>query len=211
MAKDDGVMDVSKPGKTPAEPSARPIIVKSGRMVQDPTLKTDNPADLPDKEKNDTSVVKRLGITVKPLGAPKEDEKPKAEEPKPAIIEAPTLVTEPKPAEEEKPKAAPEEDLENISSSSSAEVSAIAEQANAKKTTPAQIEEDKKKAEAIEKMIEEKKYFVKIGQPKSTKSAKMALVVFLVIVLAVVGFDLAVDAGLLEVDFFTPPVDLIKN
>lgn len=203
MAKDDsGVMDVSKPGKTPAEPSGRPIIVKSGPMVPDPTLKTDNPAEMPAKDKSENTGVKRLGITINPLGGPRADEKSASKE-----LKAPEAE---KPAEPEKPQE-PEEKAENPAASDAAVVDAVADQANAKKVPAAQTEEEKKKAEAIEKMIESKQYFVKVRQPKSTKSAKMALVLLLTIVLVFVGFDLAVDAGLLTVDFFTPPIDLIKN
>lgn len=84
-AKDDDskVFDVAKPGKTPATPTAKPIIVGHKTLLQDPMVKTADTDELvPDKEDVSLTQVSTTAPTIQPIDDNTE-EKPGAEEEKP--------------------------------------------------------------------------------------------------------------------------------
>lgn len=111
---------------------------------------------------------------------------------------APEEVAEAKPAET--PKPAPETAVAD-----NAVVNAVASQAGAKKK-PVEgevTEEDKAKQEAIQKLIESKKYNVKVGEVKRRRSRHGA-VALIVLLLALIGVYLALDARLIESNLELP-------
>lgn len=200
------VMDVSKPGKTAADATARPIIIGHGSMAQDPMV---NPAE----NKNPDAPEKKPDSEAIPVGKkiilPISEQEKSAEEIKETT---PEQAEEPKtPDAEAKPEAEPEpaepQETSGESSSDSAVVDAVADQVDVKKQELAD-EEDKKKQEAINKLVSDKKYFVPIGKAHK-KSRNFTATFILLVLVVVIGVVLAIDAGLLDIGVDLP-IDLIK-
>ncbi len=206
---DKQVMDVSKPGKTPADASARPIIVGHKPQVQDPMVNTaedTNPeVSAPSEEPSTTSPAtsKKVIAPLSELEKPNEDEATES-----------TDSTEPDASITDTPKEEPDEQNDaptetDEESSDAAVVDAVAEQVGAKKKEDAESEEEKKRLAELEKLIAEKKYFVPIGKAHR-KSNRITLFVTLFLLLVLVGLLVAIDAGLLDTGFDLP-FDIIQN
>lgn len=216
------VFDVAKPGKSAPDPNSRPIIVSRGPQVEDPMVSKKPPSDdLPPSAPvvsvspataegkttpestaaSISSLSSSRRITINPLHddtPPETVDTGKAEE-----STAPEDTEEKEPTEpEDKEEAAPE-------TSSAAAVNAVAEQAGAAKKGKNQ--EDTAQKEATEKLVESRQYFVPIGETRQSRMLERSLIIVLVVLLlGLVGFNLAIDAGLVQTDI-RPLFDFIKN
>lgn len=201
------IMDVSKPGKSPAEPSARPVIVGHRSLVQDPMV-TSTEASKPDKSESEeetkpTSPSSGKKVIV-PLGEqaakPNKADQSAREEPNNASDSAERTASA---DEETKEQAGAEESTEAVSDA--AVVDSVIEQVNTgtKREEELKAAEERKKTEAIEKLITEKKYFVPIGKDSrsSIKGMWVPAVVLLLTLLVIVG---AIDAEILKTGFSLP-------
>lgn len=207
------VFDVAKPGKTPAEASSRPIIVTHKPLVEDPMVsKKTEQTDLTDKPSGEATpsaageVVNHGGKIVEPLRNEFEETQD-TEEKKPNESYETTSETESNPEPEFQEDAKSE-----TNSETSAEINTAAEeldQAKAKQETDAKASKQEiELQEKVSKLIEEKKYFVKIGETRRHKSTSTG-VILLVLLLVIVGLYLAVDAELIKTNF-SLPYDFIK-
>ena len=201
------VMDVSKPGKTPADPSARPVIVGHKPMVQDPMVtetedETVEAVEEPQAETEEKPAVspsasKRI---IAPLSAEEKsvDDTEADEESQPVAEE--TVSEDSIPAKTKN---------EDSATSDAAVVDAVVDQvADKKKVDEQQEADERKKREALEKLVAEKKYFIPLGRSHHTSGH--GLLVFTVLLgVAFLGLVAAIDAGMLEAGF-TLPFDLIK-
>lgn len=106
-------------------------------------------------------------------------------------------------------KDVPADEAEAPISDDAAEVDAIAEQAGANKKKGAPTEEEKKRQETINKLIEEKKYFIPIKVASRKRRARWNLVILVILLLAVGGY-LSVDAGLVGANI-SLPINFIRN
>lgn len=184
--KDKKTMDVSKPGKSAPDTSARPVIVSHKPTVQDPMVKTEEQAEEAPKPEETTAVHNKV---IQPITEqPSKDAK-----------------TQETPETEEKTSAEKEADKE------AAVVDAVAEQADLgpKNKNAGPTEEEKKKQEALEKLITDKKYFVPIGQVAHRRNQR-TLTIFLVLLIALAGVYLAIDAELINLNVDLP-FELIRN
>ncbi len=220
MAASKKVFDVAKPGKSQPAPTSRPIIVNHSPEVQDPMfaktssapkIKTTSIAvggheDEEDKSPESTaastatlSSVDRVTIT--PPSHNDTDKEP----------EAPSGDKQGLEADSDSVVLTEESDTSELSGASdSAAVDAIAEQANLNKKHK-ETPEEASKREALEKLIENKKYFLPIDEAKHIHALERILFVMLVIFLiGLVAADLAIDAGLIKTEI-KPVIDLIKN
>lgn len=193
MAEKDKPMDVTKPGKSAPDATARPVIVGHKPMVQQDPMVKDGKDDIDPEIKTAEEKVAETPHTEKVIEPPKGAEQPaKTEE-------------ETKPTETPEETSTPEEPV----SDDSAVVDAVAEQAGAKKKDAELSEEEKKKQEAIAKLIEEKTYFVPIKVASKKRNARWSVVI-LVLLLLLVGAYLAADAGVISVPFKLP-IRIIKS
>lgn len=220
--KPNQVFDVAKPGKTPASSTSRPVIVGHGPMLKDPMVNEE------EKEDSRQTAPKISGGTIgeKVVEPPKKEDsdsvKESSKEDK-ATEESPEK-TEEKKAEEQTTSTdsitekieEKEEDssnkTDNVNNDEDTkqdknEVQAVNKADTAKKN-PAQSKEDEARQKEIEKLIEEKKYFVPIGQVAKKRNNTTAVVALFIVLLAICGY-LAVDAGLILKDVVLP-LDLIK-
>lgn len=183
----DKVFDVAKPGAVTPDENSRPLIVTRKTLAQDPMVKS---SDTDEEAPNAKVPLAASAKKIEPTDGAKETLMPK----------------------EAEPPAAKSEDASKSSSSVD-----LPEEDDPQKEADS---EAKKKAEAeakererlahIEKLIEEKKYFVNISETKKQKAANKVVVVFVILLLLLVGAYLAVDAGVVQTSI-SLPVDLIKN
>lgn len=109
--------------------------------------------------------------------------------------------------------AAAAEKSDSPASSTEAEVNAVAEQANTNQKAVAakQQEEEQKRLDALEKIVQDKTYFVPIGQVNRRRNNRRAVVILVLVVLvALVGLDLVMDAGYLDLPV-KPPTNFFQN
>jgi hypothetical protein len=221
ITDDKKVFDVAKPGKSAPEPTARPIIVSRGPQVEDPmvskvapsagrqpssapTVKAAPAAEETEAKPEATaasssSLSSSKRITITPLHNDKPAES----------VDTGKTAAEPTPEAEtpEEPEKADVNPEEPAAGSAQAEVNAVAEQAGPAKKD----KEDAKQKEELEKLAASKEYFVPIGEARQTRMLERFLIIVLaVLLLGLVGFNLAIDAGLIETDI-RPLFDLIKN
>lgn len=208
----DKSFDVEKPGKTAPSASTRPIIINSGPMVKDSTITAVSSTD-PLLDSSDSlpkkSPPSRTGLTLSPSKS----------------ISRPTDEVSPETVDEEATKSATPAPTENLNSDltnqeiDNKETSKSPENnseettapADSKKTSAQNNEEEKKKAEAVEKLIQEKKYFINLGDTRKSKPARNLLIIVIILAVTLLAVDLLVDSGLIKTQLFIPPVDLIKN
>lgn len=202
------VFDVAKPGKTPAEASSRPIIVTHKPMIEDPMvskktapeIESDEKPSVEPESKPTTEVVSHGEKILAPLHDAG-DEEPKTTEEKPAEEPIETAVT----AETE--QADTETNSESADSTAN-DINSAAEEIDQKKAQ--QEAESKASKEELEiqdkvtKLIEEKKYFVKVGETHHKRQSKSAGVILLFLFLVLIGTYIAIDVGLIKTNFQLP-------
>ncbi len=185
-----GVFDVSKPGSTPPNSSSKPIIVSHKPMIKDSIVKEEKTDNNPEvklvapSEKAEESKTVIQPLTVK-IGEDPKDDKPKLEN---------------KPEE-------PKDNTKNTEQDK-AIVDAVVSQSNDKKQKKLNEEADLENKEKIEKLIDSKKYFVKVRPAKAKRNKRTFLVFLSVILLGLIGIGAAADAEILDINV---PFDFIKK
>ena len=186
------VFDVAKPNATPAPATSRPIIVNHRTMASDPMMSSK--AATEDEESSEQQKLKvSKAKVIQPANdnvVPEEtkEEGSKQKETNPSQAAEPTVSETTKKAVEE------------------ATVDAIASQMGKKKKKP--TEEDEVKQAEIKKHIEEKTFFVPIGQVKKRRN-KRRLIATIVFLLLLVAAYLVLDADIFGLHVAVP-IDLIK-
>lgn len=187
------VMDVSKPGKTPADATTRPIITGHA-VLKDPMINATDPEsevptdtllegeDVPDEAAAPSTTHK----VIKPI-EPEPKDTDNKEEPEP-----------------EKKSDAPEPQI-----TEGAVVDAVIDQVTDKKKQEVVDAEELERRELVDKLVEEKKYFVAISETKARRTSKFLLIFVAALLPLLVGLVLAIDAGVIETNI-TLPFDLIK-
>lgn len=209
-AGDKKVFDVAKPGKSAPDATGRPIIVGHKPMIQDPMVNStaENSASEESASKEEKAPVTRSTKKIVPLSEP--EETPSAE--KAVKEDAAEDAASQEPASTEpanKPSEAPDEEAaDKPETDESAAVDALANQAVRRKEGEL-TEEEKKRAEAINKLIEDKTYYVRVGQAHQKRNTSLIIVLVLFAV-AVAGLAVAMDAGFVQSNIELP-FDFIPN
>lgn len=179
MAEDTTkVADVSRPGTTPPDASAKPIIVSHKPMMKDPMVNENSAeTDVPAEEKSKTPLNKDGNKVIEPL------EK-----------------TDDKSEKEEKTEETPENEEVAV-------VEAVLDQKDGKKKSVKETQDAAEKNDQFEKLVESKKYFVKVRAPKRRRNKRVLITIVVVSLFALVGFGMAADAEMVDVDV---PFDFIK-
>lgn len=180
------ISDVAKPGNTPADATSRPVIVNRESFIKDPMVNDDSDA----KDKTPESEVRASAgkKVIKPL---EDTETTKESAPEP---DAKTENTE---------EAAAEPVSDN------AVVDAVLDQVSDTKQQVAQDKETEQRQVLVDKLVEQKKYFVPLATAQHRRNNKIAVVVVAALLPLLVGIVLAMDAGVIETGV-TLPFDLIK-
>lgn len=213
--KKDKVFDVAKPGKSAPATSAKPVIVTNRPVLKDPMVveEDNNPAitgEAPDVATPPSTPAvspSNTRLKIQPLNhdetADKKDDGPTN-----------TLTTA-----EEKPQAAtPAESSEGGVPTKSSEDTDIADtdeppatpKANAEATELAARKEAERQ-EQLDKVAESRKYYLPINQVEKRRNRQYTIAgVLLIILLAVVWADIALDAGIVTIPGVKAPTHLFK-
>lgn len=171
------VNDVAKPGSTPPDASGKPVIVSHKPMLKDPMVNEEEEKPI------EEGLHKSAKTTIKPVHDDIATEKNETEEA--------DQVEESTEDEVAGPKDTDSDSLED-------------ESVKPKKKTKEESNEDDEK---IRKLVESKKYFVKVRAPKRKRNKRTIIVLLFVLLLGLVGFAAAADAELIPVKV---PFDFIK-
>lgn len=202
------VFDVAKPGKTPAEASSRPIIISHKPLVEDPMVSKKSEQTDPDDKPSGIAVSTSAGEVVshggKVVQPPQHEEveTDKSSHPAETVNDADNSI-EPETKEQAKTESTSQASVEINAAADELEQKNVKQEADAKES-----KQEAELQERISKLIEEKKYFVKIGETRRHKSASTGIMLFLLL-LVVAGLYLAVDAELIKTSI-SLPYDFIK-
>jgi hypothetical protein len=157
-------IDVTKSGGAEPQPTTKPIIVTNRPILKDPMVKD------PDGKEHQP-----VSATGKVVAAPA------------GLVDKKTPVDMPKPTSDaaNKPAVKP---TETPASSEKAVMDAVAAKSAGKDKPAAQTEEEAKRQAQIDKLIEEKKYFLPIGQVTKRKKNIQLLIVLGVVVAAAAAY-----------------------
>lgn len=212
------IIDVSHPGKTPPSSSGKPVIVTNRPILQDPMVVTDAPQEeQPGAPPVTAPTTARIKIT--PLTDDSSEKDTPAEKPsKEKTIAQLAEEAEKRSAEKAAPTPeppAPEAQPEKAEPSKEEPASLDAPLPDKKK--PAKTDEDeaeaKKKREAeLEKLVENKKYYLSINSVEKRRTKRAITIgVVLCLLLGAVWLDVALDAGILKLQGVKPLTHFFSN
>jgi hypothetical protein len=227
--------DVAQPGKTPPSPNSKSVIITHGPIMKDPmvvveeaeTNESDTTVEAPASEKTSTSRTAPLLEPVSDKMAAKTEKsaktKPTEPEPEPEDHEKIEVKITPK-TETPTPEPAPEEtvpEIETKPEEPDTEEEPATDQPKADETaTPAEVDdaakaaatEDAEKEAGVQKLIDGKQYFLPINTVEKRKSKRfVALGIVLSLLLAVAWADIALDAGLIDIQGVKPVTHFFSN
>lgn len=205
-------MDIQKPGDTKPDTSARPIIVTNRPILQDPMVKNTNSVTPTPEEQKTPEEEKEISKTTKTLEPSQElvteEENSKQEE---AVTEPTDNANEDAPDSETEKNLVTKDSIPESKESDSAVVDAVvagAAQKSGKSEQQLIEDEDEKRHQAAQVLIDSKKYIVPIGQVTRARHNRHALILLIVIVLFAAVY-VSIDIGLIHVPF-TLPVHLVN-
>lgn len=181
------VIDVSRPGSSKPSATSRPVIVGSGKLMQDPMVKSAEAEDDADAASAPSSTGKSK--IIQPLsesGNDKEADEPEESEPAEAEKQAAEEGSD-NPKEEDAEESAPEaaaEKTDTENKSETAIVDAVIDQATSKKNTTKQ--EVETTDDRIDTLIEEKKYFVSVGKTRKKRFNTIVISISIAAIIATV-------------------------
>ncbi len=209
------------PGNPKADPTARPIIVRSGPMMRDPSIidQGNSEEDMPKSEEGMISQAKT--ITIKPIS---DDDTPKESNSETKLTPPQTQIEssdQPKPDEEVKeneslaadapaPETTKEEETKPEAPASKAPeeetpVNDTPSDASLKRQELKQEEVDKEHLKKLDQLVESERYFLPINMREKRQNRRVILIgVLICIVLAIVWVDVALDAGLISNSLHLP-------
>lgn len=227
--KSPKVFDISKPGKSTAAATARPVIVSNRPIMQDPMVAPSAPSapDLPN-----SSSATSVKVNIKPLSEPVEDsnapeaeaaknEAAKPDEPTEPSESVETVETSAEPVANEKAEESKAADQVEPAPEETkpAEKTAVPDDAPSPDTAgldqtkdekaAAELEAAAKQEEEIHKLVESKEYFLPINSVEKRRSKITGTVGFVVIVLlALLLINIMLDVGTLTIPGVKPLTNL---
>jgi len=194
------VMDVAAPGKGKIVGTSRPVV---GPIASDVSKKSNISDTVPEEESVQVFSPSASKRVIQPISAP-EEETVNSDEVKETVT-----------AENNQEVQATSSVPEDIESSDAAGVNALAESVNSKKENALKVEEQARRDEEVQKLIDSKKYVVPIGKEGSkTKTTKnhtsgLWLLPILIILAAAASAYLLIDGNVINANVELP-FDLIK-
>jgi hypothetical protein len=193
------IFDVSKPGSTAPSSSSKPIIVSHKPIIKDSTL-IENTEQKPSNSNPEVLKAPSEKVEVsKTVIMPLSDNESNSESDQDDTKES-------KKNQEKEPLSKSSKSTEK--SQEETVVDAVISRAGDKKQKKLDEEELEAKKDRINNLVESKKYFVKVRQPKSKRKKRALLLVILLIIATFIGFVIAADAEVINVKV---PVDFIKK
>lgn len=195
------IMDIRRPGKSPANATSRPIIVGHGAMIKDPMV-----------HDKGTEIVSDV--------APVETTHPEIlAEPKPELVLTPEAASVSGAAIDtaaidaknntsvagESAVTTPELQTETSNTSDdSIIVDTVAGQATLSREEKQIKSDEAAHQEALKKLIDDKTYFLRVSQPRTVRSKSRIGIVLIVLALLIIGAYLLVDSGVIKTGIDLP-------
>lgn len=208
-------MDVSKPGKSTPTASSRPIIVGHKPEVRDPMVTEESDVSAQEQVIDVKRTAPKVITPLESESQQQDDNNPTSPDsssvtavddtPKeaPLVDEAPESVT-PASLDSNVPSKEPKKEKDSNDKGSSV-INAVVGQAtkNKDKKTDKKIDELEKRQAEIEKLIEDKKYFVHTTQV-TKKQRKTRWIALLILLIIAIGAYLAIDAQVVKNNYKLP-------
>ncbi len=200
--------DVMKPNRAGASPTSRPIIIRHGPMMADPTITKPDPNDAQQSthEKNVSNTHRKNKV----IEAPQEEVSPVPEgsSRSDAASIAPNRKSETVESNESAAAYVTEEPRGDSEESRDAQ---IINEEEPKSSPSGLSKEEQARLNTTAQLTESKKYFLPIREAKRKRRARMTLLLLvLFLVIGIVTADLLIDAGIIQTDI-PPLANLIKN
>lgn len=204
------VMDIKRPGKSVANATSRPVIVGHGAMMKDPMMQNkgnEAASDMPEVDHQPEDLVKaqqKAELVLAPPVAVVE-----ADTSKPQVAETEAVPAEEKlvsttvDTEDSKEKVS-DDDKPNDATNDSIIVDTVAGQASFSKDEKIKADEEAVQQEALSKLINEKTYFVKVGQQVHRQRKNRLSIIILILLVLLVAAYLLIDAGVVKAGFSMP-------
>ncbi|HWB39382.1 MAG TPA: hypothetical protein VG604_04075 [Candidatus Saccharimonadales bacterium] len=236
--KNQPIIDVAHPGKTPPDVTSRPVIVTNRAIMKDPMVVGEKPqTDLEVEPTKSQPLSTKPAVKLKPLEEPASDKpgKPAAgnepEETEPAdnskattdpeehLTAASKAVTNEKGADKKSPDSPKSETKAEIVPAGEGEGTEKTEDEKPKdkQLDPVAAEEADaaKRAEheaAVQKIVDSKQYFLPINSVEKRRTKHLLIGGFIIIVLlAAAWLDFALDAGLVHIQGLHPLTHFFNN
>jgi len=203
------ISDVESPGKTAASPTSKSIIIKNGPIIKDPMVVEESSAE--PKTDSSKSVVKAGGsskIKLQPL--PTSDIIPSKEPEATEDVKTSVPDAAKKDEEQSSETETPEEPAQKSKSENTPDTDQEAETKNKPTNSPAEQDaaEASRKAEHdanLQKILDSKTYYLPINAVEKRKTKRFILLgIALSILLILVWINIALDAGLINIDGVSP-------
>lgn len=235
------IADVAHPGKSAPSDTSKPIITPRP-IMKDPMVVAEDPTKKPEEEPQEALSKRTSKLKIMPLDEPAADSKtadvsPESDVPDSpetgagAETETPEKPSEKLPEESAKLTAEPEETASQKETkgqpeekppkpavspksddSSQAEKPAKPDKKSRKPAPDAEAAEQAERDAKLQKLIDNKKYFLPINAVEQRRNTRYALLgVILVLVLAIAWADVALDAGLIHIDNVKPVTHFFSN
>ncbi|MBI1857137.1 hypothetical protein HY003_03030 [Candidatus Saccharibacteria bacterium] len=195
------VFDVAKPGKTPANASSRPIIVthhpiiKDSVVVGDTDKKDETPAVDATSSQQSAHISNYAGKIIKPMETSDDSV---------SIEDTSAVSTE----SNESSKEDTEISAPQTNDTDESPEARVAEETSQKEAEEKSASKEAKEAEErdvrLQKLVEEKKYFVNVSENHRQNGTKPIAVILLLLFLVVCGVYFAIDADIIKTDLKLP-------
>lgn len=203
------VFDVARPGASMPSSSARPVIVSSKPLANDPMVTSidvsdgNEPTAMTARAKK--TVIQPLSSSVQPetdAGASTKTEDTSVSTVSDDAVRATTVSSD----ESQVSKTVKTDEVDRARADKDAdteEINELASQAAQKSEAAKEQEIAAQRAAEVEKMIASRKYFVPINAVKKRRTMRVVFVLLVIVLFIVVGLT-AIDAGLIDVGFELP-------
>jgi hypothetical protein len=208
------IIDVSHPGQSAPADNSKSVIVSSRPILKDPMMvDEDAPQAIDPTEDSLAKVSNKSGA--QPLTAPVLEAKEPDENETVAPTEDAEAADEPaKPAEplESSESPTPPAETEDKSDEANTEEAATPPNEDKTKLPKAETDQEIQRQAAVNKLIDDKKYYLPINTVEKRRSRRFVLIgIILSLLLALAWVDIALDAGLIQLNNVKPVTHFFSN
>lgn len=209
------IIDVSKPGSTPAGPTSRPVIRghQSG-LRQDPLLKDNSGENQPSGAPLPNAKIMSKAKKITPLTPDTETADPKSADDKNQTPNDAGTTTDKTASSETEPapqQAAPEENNKTLDNANdeaetgTGAIDSLAGEVEAKAKSKEKSKEEKEKAEQVQALAGSGKYHLPITKGgKKGASERFVTAILVLLLVASIGAYIAIDIGALDIGVNLP-------
>lgn len=227
------IKDVAPPGESAPSPNSKSVIISNRQVLKDPMVRAktvlpqedkpsgDESKKKPDDDKLLTAPLLEAEGDGKPVVSNKAGKPPAPSKPEAKLAEAkkPEEQKEPEqPEQSEKPEEPKETPADNPDEESGEETveKSVDDKSSSDKTRQAEVEaeaeEEAQRQAVLQKLTENKKYYLPINSVEKRKAKHFVILgLLMAVILAAAWADVALDAGLVHIDGVKAPTHFFSN